>query len=542
MTVLTVIGLVVALIPLPVAVRICGLVIAAVPLAYDVRGLAVDVVRGVEWHALSGPRWWLLLTATVIWAYLGDNSVVVVAVAAAILAIALLVPPQKRESAPYAYGLAGLRDGPPPPSPVPMIAYPVVVALSCLLLATFVLTAANPVAVGALAVAVLVALAVASDAFLRHSFDVLRLARALRAYGPKVGIGFAGRSGGPWQLRMWEPYILRSGHRGVIYNVHEKYREMILDGDGLVSPFVQLSPHLEQDLKRLLVPGLKALFYVQNAQTNAVFMAHERITHVWLNHGDSDKPASFNPRHAHYDKLVVCGQAGVDRYEKHDIVVRPENFELLGRPQAHEIESARASIDTIAEPVVLYAPTWQGLNREVNFSSLEHGAEIVLHLISKGATVIFRPHPLSYRWRIRRETIHDIQAILELDRELTGRQHVWGEQAEKTWSIYDCSNAADALVSDVSSVVSDFLQSTKPYAMVTMRADVDDFREEFAVAQTAYVIKADLSNLPAALDDLLGADPLATARVRLKKYVLGDFEGEESADAFAAFVEALVDK
>jgi len=42
------------------------------------------------------------------------------------------------------------------------------------------------------------------------------------------------------------------------------------------------------------------------------------------------------------------------------------------------------------------------------------------------------------------------------------------------------------------------------------------------------------------LDDLLGDDPLAEARAERKRYVLGDFVGEESADAFAGFVRDLV--
>src|SRR4029450_5408746 len=97
----------------------------------------------------------------------------------------------------------------------------------------------------------------------------------------------------------------------------------------------------------------------------------------------------------------------------------------------------------------------------------------------------------------------------------------------------------DALISDVSSVVSDFLQSEKPYAMTSMRSSVEEFQAEHLLAQGAYVLLGDLSNLDEVLDDLLRTDPLAAARLKLKRYVLGDFTGEESADAFAAFVREL---
>jgi hypothetical protein len=367
-----------------------------------------------------------------------------------------------------------------------------------------------------------------------------RLRRAIRAYAPTIGMAYAGRSGGPWQLRMWEPYLLASGEPCVIINFHPKYADLILDGgEPLTSPFIQLGSRGFLDLPDVLPPSLKSLYYVQNAQRNAEFMKHRGITHVWLNHGDSDKPANFNPRHAQYDVLVVCGQAGIDRYAKHGIDIPREKFEVLGRPQASGVEPARAPIAEIREPTVLYAPTWHGLEESVNFSSLEQGPEIVRALIRRGATVIFRPHPLSYRWRIRRAVVKQIHYILRDDKLESGRQHVWAKQADTIWSVADCCNHADALISDVSSVVSDFLQSEKPYAMTSMKTGVEEFRAEHSVAETAYVLRGDLSNLDDVLDDLLLNDPLAEARSAKKRYVLGDFTGRESADAFAAFVRRL---
>jgi CDP-glycerol glycerophosphotransferase (TagB/SpsB family) len=269
-------------------------------------------------------------------------------------------------------------------------------------------------------------------------------------------------------------------------------------------------------------------------------MDHRDRTHVWLNHGDSDKPANFNPRHALYDVLVVCGQAGIDRYARHGIHVEPEKFRVLGRPQASGVKPAKGPIAGRRPKRVLYAPTWHGLDETVNFSSLERGPEIVRALIQRDVTVIFRPHPLSYRWRRRAAVIQEIREILRADRNSSDRRHRWGNTVDHVWSVVDCTNRADALISDVSSVVSDFLQSEKPYAMTSMRAGVEEFREEFSVAETGYVLLGDLSNLDQVLDDLLEADPLAAARAERKRYVLGDFVGDESADAFAGFVRDLV--
>lgn len=468
-----------------------------------------------------------------------DRFDVLVPLAGAIVAAGCAFTPDVRRTAPYVFGLPGLTDGGPAPSKVSPSVYPRVSAVA---VAAFVVLQAigQPAWLSlVLAAVAVVAWAVGSDAAIRRVRQSRKVARALRDYAPTIGIAFAGRSGGPWQLRMWEPFLLRSGERSVTFNVHAKYVTMILGGGDLKSPFIQLGSDVERDLDGLLVPGLKALFYVQNAKRNAAFMDHKRLTHVWLNHGDSDKPANFNPRHALYDRLVVCGQAGIDRYSSHGIEIAADKFDALGRPQATGVNPARGPIGTLDRKVVFYGPTWQGLDDAVNFSSLEQGPHIVRELLARDVTVVFRPHPLSYRWRIRRAVVHEIHAILEADHEESGRQHVWGEQADKTWSVVDCANAADALISDVSSVVSDFLQSEKPYAMVSMAAPVDAFRAEFPLAQTGYVILGDLSNLSAMLDDLLGADPLATARAERKRYVLGAFTGQESAEAFADYVRRL---
>ncbi|MFI1567870.1 hypothetical protein ACH4ZX_33430 [Streptomyces sp. NPDC020490] len=93
--------------------------------------------------------------------------------------------------------------------------------------------------------------------------------------------------------------------------------------------------------------------------------------------------------------------------------------------------------------------------------------------------------------------------------------------------LYDCFNVSDAMVSDISSVVSDFIASGKPYA-VTDSAGLGD--EEFKRQNTAVRAAVILSNSAAELGELLGAvrdpaaDPLAEDRKELKQYLLGPDE------------------
>ncbi|MER5832146.1 hypothetical protein ABT116_15195 [Streptomyces sp. NPDC002130] len=93
--------------------------------------------------------------------------------------------------------------------------------------------------------------------------------------------------------------------------------------------------------------------------------------------------------------------------------------------------------------------------------------------------------------------------------------------------LYDCFNVSDAMVSDISSVVSDFIASGKPYA-VTDSAEVGV--EEFKRNNTAVRAAVILSNSADELGELLGAvrapdtDPLAEDRKELKQYLLGPDE------------------
>ncbi|MEU0893551.1 hypothetical protein [Streptomyces massasporeus] len=93
--------------------------------------------------------------------------------------------------------------------------------------------------------------------------------------------------------------------------------------------------------------------------------------------------------------------------------------------------------------------------------------------------------------------------------------------------LYDCFNVSDAMVSDISSVVSDFIASGKPYA-VTDSAEVGV--EEFKRNNTAVRAAVILSNSASELGELLGAvrapdaDRLAEDRKELKQYLLGPDE------------------
>ncbi|MFG3205375.1 hypothetical protein [Streptomyces sp. NPDC048192] len=91
-------------------------------------------------------------------------------------------------------------------------------------------------------------------------------------------------------------------------------------------------------------------------------------------------------------------------------------------------------------------------------------------------------------------------------------------------SLYDCFNQADLLISDVSSVVADFVASLKPYVL-TNAHDLPDaeFRAAYTTAGGAYLLDRACTRLPVILTAVRSPhpDPMTPARHTLKHYVLG---------------------
>jgi hypothetical protein len=364
------------------------------------------------------------------------------------------------------------------------------------------------------------------------------LRAALERHAPAFAVYYGGTSGARSQLGMWLPYLERLDRPFVVITRHAETVPVIaeLTGAPIVVPKLNSA---SASLDQLVVGSLKAAFYVQGSSANLSFQRFRRLTHVWLNHGDSDKAANFSARHATYDRIFVSGQQGVERYADHGVRVRPEQFAVVGRPQVERIEVRDQPLPPGAPRTVLYAPTWRGGRPSTDYSSLHLGDQIVAALLQRGSTVIFRPHPLSYTDPADAGRIRAIQQRLERDR-TPDRPHVWGDRAERESDVADCINASDALVTDVSSVAADYLASGKPFAMVAIRAKGAKFREQFPMARVAYVVERDLSTLAEALDHLHGDDPLASARRAYRSHCLGDRLGREAASEFLRVAGKIV--
>jgi CDP-glycerol glycerophosphotransferase (TagB/SpsB family) len=370
----------------------------------------------------------------------------------------------------------------------------------------------------------------------------LQLREALAEYAPQFVVYFASTVGANYQVGMWLRYFVRIGRPFIIVTrtvpMLNEISELC-DELGIKVPLIYRKTL--RSIEEIIVDSMTTAFYVNNAARNTHLVERRELTHVWLNHGDSEKPACFNPVHAIYDLIFAAGQAGIDRYARHGVHIPAEKFKIVGRPQVELISPAQAPIGTIREPTVLYAPTWQGPFADSRVYSLPVGQQIVEQLLAHNARVIFRAHPFNYRYPDAEKMIADIGAVLEADREVSGRKHLWGPAAEQDMSVEDCFNTSDAMVSDVSAVVSDYLHSGKPFAMVSVGRTPEQLLSDAPAARAAYVVRDDLSNLVAVCNDLLGADPLTAVRNETKIYYLGDFPDENYADGFLVAAREVID-
>ncbi|MGN9805797.1 CDP-glycerol glycerophosphotransferase family protein [Micromonospora sp. L32] len=354
------------------------------------------------------------------------------------------------------------------------------------------------------------------------------VARALRAHQPEFLLYFSAPPGSEYQVTMWLPYLERLGRPFMVLLREPEFLPTVA---AATSAPVVYCPTLKA-MDEALVPSLRVAFYVNHGAKNSHCIRFSQLTHVQLHHGDSDKAPSANPVSAIFDRIFVAGPAAVERYARAGVEIPAEKFVVVGRPQVEAIEVRTEAVTGLAHPTVLYTPTWTGHHADANYCSLPVAETLLQRLLDRGATVILRAHPYTSQNPASARQLARLTELLAADRARTGRQHLWGAAASRELSLVECVNRADALVSDVSGVISDFLYSGKPYAVTDMGVDGDDFVARFPLAGSGYVLRRDMSNVDDVLTRLLDTDPLAPARWETRRRYLGDFPADSYAEGF----------
>lgn len=355
---------------------------------------------------------------------------------------------------------------------------------------------------------------------------------AVLRLGPVVILHFSGGIDSIYQVNMWLETMERLDRPVLVLLRERRYLDRLAPTTlpVLCLPFAI-------DLMNFRTPSARIALYVANVGKNIHLLRDPGLKSAFIGHGDSDKTASFNPFTKVYDEVWVAGEAGRQRYLRAQVGVRDDQIVLVGRPQLDAIQPARPRPEGSAF-TVLYAPTWEGWTDNLGQSSLiAMGLQIVRELVdTEGVRVLFKPHPLTGTVDPQGQAVcREIAALLTA----SGPQHVYVDSARP---LYDCFDESDALVSDISSVVSDYLWSEKPY-FVTNNANVpdDQFRDDNPSAAAAYLIAHTAEGLADGLSEARGCDSFRDRRRDVRTYLLGDPDSN-AMNLFRQSVEDLVEK
>jgi hypothetical protein len=341
----------------------------------------------------------------------------------------------------------------------------------------------------------------------------------LEALAPEVLVYMTAAAKGQssYILNQWLPAFDRMPRPGVII-VRESHNVTPITKTNLPILYAPKT----RDVERFVVPSARLALYPANGGRNVHLVREAGIRHIFLNHGDSDKATSANPVSRLYDEVWVAGEAAIDRYEAAGIDIPRERFAIVGRPQVDALPVGKRADGS--PPCVLYAPTFEGHYEEVNYSSLEFmGVEMIRRILTQrpDISIIFKPHPYTGMER-KGMGVARLEVMRLLDEAPDPDRHIIA-QRDKLMTLNDCFELADVLISDISSVVTDFLHTERPIMTSNPKGLThDEFKQAFPTQAASSIIDPDLETFLTNLDAALGPDPLYSQRLEMKRYVLGD--------------------
>ena len=359
---------------------------------------------------------------------------------------------------------------------------------------------------------------------------------------PEVALYFAGPGKDVYQANMWLAPVEAAGRRAVVLLRAEDAFEALADTR---LPVICVPAGV--DFMNLDFSPVRVALYAANVGANIHMIREPGIRHVFVGHGDSDKQASVNP-------LQQGVRRGVGGRSRRAGAVRAGRG---GRARPGHRRGGPAAVasgvptfgsgPTDRRFTVLYAPTWEGwLDDDPHHTSLvAMGERIVSGVLAANVRLIYKPHPLTgTRWNKARAANDRIINLIraaggEVDvNSLDGDAHL--VVTGRVPALFDCFNVTDLLISDVSSVVSDFVQSQRPYVVANPASlPEDEFRSSYPTSRAAYLLSADCGELGKILDlAQAGDDPMTAARRELKEYLLGPDE-PNPMDRFRAEIERL---
>ncbi len=266
-----------------------------------------------------------------------------------------------------------------------------------------------------------------------------------------------------------------------------------------------------------------------------------RIKQVQAFHGVSSKNVKFNSWMSEFDLLLLPGKRERDKFAALG-VLDDTKYALIGHPKSDRIlrgeltrEIARAQYNLLDAPTILYAPTHGALS-----SFFDWGLKIC-QSVPADWNLLVKPHPVLATTTAAEGTGGEV--IAQVKEYLQKRGALWLPLEP---DVVPLMAAADALITDYSSVAEEFLVFNRPLIFADHLAnasgrdraqrDKGDWDELFAVGERITEINA----MPAAvLGVLQKPNEQGRARLKMRDFVFENLDGHCAQRAAKAIGELL---
>lgn len=282
--------------------------------------------------------------------------------------------------------------------------------------------------------------------------------------------------------------------------------------------------------------------YCNNSMLNFQSLLRNRMLHVHINHGESDKQSMISNNAKAYDRIFVAGEAAVQRHREGLLDFDRSKLVRIGRPQLdlHPTPLLPSS----DRRTVLYAPTWEGDAEYNDYTSVDLlGPQIVEAVLAvPNVRLIYKPHPKVVTSEAPHIRDAHQQMLTRITR-ATQQDPAGGHAALWQGDILAVFPGCDAMITDVSSVGLDwlYLHNDKPIFITDRHQDRERLRSAAPISRCADVIDAaTIADLTVLLHERLESDEHHLARAAMRRHYFDDLGVGDSTHAFVDAVGELV--
>lgn len=222
--------------------------------------------------------------------------------------------------------------------------------------------------------------------------------------------------------------------------------------------------------------SVKAAFYTGNPGNLSQMMPFHHLRHIFIGHGDSDKATSASRMFRLYNEVWVAGQAHADRLENilpHDVTIR-----IVGRPQVVSSISTRLHSE-VGSPAFAYLPTWEGPRADNNYSSVAMINDIIAAVKSLNGSIHVKFHPSTGARNIADRKIENRLSKLRIFDSKVALE-------DRHFSAAEIMNKCDYCITDVSSIVSDWVVRDKPI-FVFKPKNIEVSKSSYSIDKYSYM-------------------------------------------------------